>query len=108
MNYASKMRELATSGERQKEAAQYTAKKYDRCREYIRKEALRGMTTATLDSVGQALGGSPYHAQTLVDLLTDDGFTVLDSYVVLWDAEAEAPEEEDTSPGRRPSTPAHG
>lgn len=102
------MRELATTGEKQKEAAKYTTKKYDRCREYIRMEARRGMTTATLDSVGKALGGSPYHAQTLVDLLRDDGFTVLGSFMVLWSDEAETPEEEDTSPGRHPSTPARG
>ena len=105
MNYAEEMHELAEAGEDVKTAKSYTANKYDRARQYIKKEALRGQKSESLASVANALGGSPFHTETLVSLLTADGFVVTDvtgcgGYLVIWPG----PEEAEKAPST-PSTP---
>lgn len=93
-SYATEMHDLAVNSEDVKTAVSYTTNKYDRVRQHIKKESLRGQTSGTLVEIGKSLGGSPYHTPTLIRLLGEDGFIVVDStgagtHAVFWPGEEE-------------------
>lgn len=89
-NHAQEMFQLSQSAEDVKTAIKISTNKYDRARQTIKKESLRGQTSIALNELGtKAFGGSAYHTQTLVDLLRGDGYVVADNigagaYVVFW------------------------
>lgn len=89
MTFADEMYALAKKSDDVKTAQKYTINKYDKVRQYIKKEALRGQMSGGLVDIAGALGGSPFHTQSLIQLLTDDGFIVVDStgngtHAVFW------------------------